>query len=155
AGRAPGRVGRSQRARLLLQAAQRLVVGQRAGGGDAAPHRRRAGAAVGGAGRSRPHPASRCRRAPAPPPHPLPGARLMTLKPTIRLESPGDRELDEILGGGLPSHSLTVIAGEPGTGKTILTLQTLFHAARRGRNSVYFTSLSEPALKVIRYMQGF
>src|SRR5207248_387740 len=39
--------------------------------------------------------------------------------------------------------------------KTILTLQMLFHAARAGRRAVYFTTLSEPALKIIRYMQAF
>jgi circadian clock protein KaiC len=48
-----------------------------------------------------------------------------------------------------------VIAGEPGSGKTILTLQMLFHAARQGKTSLYFTTLSEPAVKVIRYMQTF
>jgi circadian clock protein KaiC len=63
--------------------------------------------------------------------------------------------LNQILGGGLPERSVTVIAGEPGTGKTILALQLLFHLARQGLKSVYFTTLSEPALKLIRYMQLF
>jgi circadian clock protein KaiC len=73
----------------------------------------------------------------------------------IKLESTGEPALDLILGGGLPAQSVTVIAGEPGSGKTILTMQTLFHAARAGKKCLYFTTLSEPALKVIRYMQGF
>lgn len=77
------------------------------------------------------------------------------MKPTIPLESTGEAALDAILGGGLPAQSVTVIAGEPGSGKTILTLQLLFAAARRGRRCLYFTTLSEPAAKVIRYMQGF
>lgn len=63
--------------------------------------------------------------------------------------------LDRILGGGLVERSITVIAGEPGAGKTIFALQLLFHFARQGMKPVYFTTLSEPALKLIRYMQLF
>jgi circadian clock protein KaiC len=55
----------------------------------------------------------------------------------------------------LPERSVTVIAGEPGAGKTVFTLQMLFHMARQGYKSLYFTTLSEPALKLIRYMQLF
>src|SRR5207237_1345773 len=51
--------------------------------------------------------------------------------------------------------SVTAIAGEPGSGKTVFTLQTLFHHARQGKKCLYFTTLSEPALKVMRYMQLF
>lgn len=79
----------------------------------------------------------------------------MATKPNLTLESTGNSALDRILGGGIPSHSVTVIAGEPGSGKTILTLQMLFRAARQGKKCLYFTTLSEPAIKVIRYMQSF
>lgn len=74
---------------------------------------------------------------------------------TLEFESSGNKALDKILGGGLPKRSTMVIAGEPGSGKTVLTLQTLFHAARQGKKCLYFTTLSEPAIKVIRYMQLF
>ena len=67
----------------------------------------------------------------------------------------GSTALDAILGGGIPAGSVTVIAGEPGSGKTVFTLQTLFHHARQGKKCLYFTTLSEPALKIIRYMQLF
>ncbi|MDB4971141.1 MAG: putative circadian clock protein KaiC [Myxococcales bacterium] len=77
------------------------------------------------------------------------------IKPTITLETTGDAALDVVMGGGIPSQSVTVIAGEPGSGKTILTLQMLFAAARRGQKCLYFTTLSEPAIKVLRYMQSF
>jgi len=63
--------------------------------------------------------------------------------------------LDEVLGGGIPARSITVLAGEPGSGKTVLALQMLFHAARQGKRSLYFTTLSEPSLKLVRHMQGF
>jgi circadian clock protein KaiC len=76
-------------------------------------------------------------------------------KPSITFDSTGDSALDQVLGGGIPSQSVTVIAGEPGAGKTILTLQMLFAAARRGHKCLYFTTLSEPAIKVLRYMQSF
>jgi circadian clock protein KaiC len=73
----------------------------------------------------------------------------------LDLESTGDVGLDRILGGGIPTQSTVVIAGEPGSGKTILTLQTLFLAARRGKKCLYFTTVSEPAIKVMRYVQLF
>src|SRR6266404_5545886 len=62
---------------------------------------------------------------------------------------------DHILGGGFPRGSVSVIAGDPGTGKTVLTLQMMFHLARQGRRCLYYTTLSEPTLKLIRYVQGF
>lgn len=67
----------------------------------------------------------------------------------------GSAALDAILGGGIPARSLTVVAGEPGAGKTVLTLQVFFHHARQGKKCLYFTTLSEPTLKIIRYMQLF
>jgi len=69
--------------------------------------------------------------------------------------STGSPALDAILGGGIPAGSVTVVAGEPGSGKTVFTLQTLFHHARQGKKCLYFTTLSEPALKIVRYMQLF
>lgn len=79
----------------------------------------------------------------------------MTSIAKLALESSGDLELDRILGGGIPARSVVVVAGEPGSGKTVMTLQLLFQAARRGKKCLYFTTLSEPAIKVIRYMQMF
>ncbi|HXK29709.1 MAG TPA: RAD55 family ATPase, partial [Candidatus Binatia bacterium] len=74
---------------------------------------------------------------------------------TLEWLGTGSAALDAILGGGIPAQSVTVIAGEPGSGKTVFTLQALFHHARQGKKCLYFTTLSEPALKVIRYMQLF
>ena len=67
----------------------------------------------------------------------------------------GSDSLDRILGGGFPSRSVNLIAGEPGSGKTVFALQLLFHLASRGMKSLYFTTLSEPAVKLIAYMQQF
>ncbi len=74
---------------------------------------------------------------------------------TLERMGTGSAALDAILGGGIPAGSVTVVAGEPGSGKTVFTLQMLFHHARQGKKCLYFTTLSEPALKVIRYMQLF
>ena len=65
----------------------------------------------------------------------------------------GIDDLDATMSGGLPSGSTTLVAGASGTGKTIFALQTVFHAARSGKKCLYLTTLSEPAPKLIRYMQ--
>jgi circadian clock protein KaiC len=69
--------------------------------------------------------------------------------------STGSVELDTLISGGIPAGSVTVVTGEPGVGKTVVVLQMLFGLARAGRRSVYFTTLSEPAIKLIRYLQVF
>jgi circadian clock protein KaiC len=71
------------------------------------------------------------------------------------METSGNAALDSILGGGIPAQSVVVLAGEPGSGKTVMTLQMMFHAARAGKRALYFTTLSEPAVKVMRFMQYF
>ena len=63
--------------------------------------------------------------------------------------------LDEVLGGGLPEYSLTLIAGAPGTGKTTLAQQTMFSLATVERPALHFTVLGEPLLKMLRYQQQF
>ena len=67
----------------------------------------------------------------------------------------GIARLDEVLSGGIPRYSVVFIAGLPGTGKTILSEQTLFANARRGRTGLYLSTISEPPIKVLRYLQGF
>jgi circadian clock protein KaiC len=69
-----------------------------------------------------------------------------------RLRS-GHQPLDEILGGGLPDPGITMIMGLPGTGKTILAEQYTFHIARPDRPAVYFSTLSEPLEKIVRFGQ--
>lgn len=73
----------------------------------------------------------------------------------LELESTGDPALDRILGGGIPRRSIVVVAGEPGAGKTVLTLQMMFSAARAGQKCLYLTTLSEPAIKVMQHLQLF
>lgn len=76
---------------------------------------------------------------------------------SIRVFSTGIPNLDALLGGGLPANTLNIVAGEPGTGKTILAQQALFHFVKEHPDArvLYLTTLSEPAMKVIRYLQAF
>ncbi|MDH3599400.1 MAG: recombinase RecA, partial [Candidatus Tectomicrobia bacterium] len=75
----------------------------------------------------------------------------------IQLLPTGVPNLDTALGGGLPIYSLNIIAGPPGAGKTILAQQMLFSHVRNndGAKGLYFITLSEPSMKVVRYMQQF
>jgi circadian clock protein KaiC len=69
-----------------------------------------------------------------------------------RLES-GDEGLDRILGGGLPINGINLITGLPGSGKTLLCQQFSFAGATAERPAIYFSTVSEPFEKMIRYAQ--
>jgi circadian clock protein KaiC len=68
--------------------------------------------------------------------------------------SSGDRRLDAVLGGGLPANALNMIIGLPGSGKTILCEQFMFHNASPERPGVYLSTVSEPLDKILRYGQS-
>lgn len=55
----------------------------------------------------------------------------------------GIPELDDILRGGIPRGSVTLLAGGSGTGKTTLSLQFLAHGAQQGEPGL-FLSVTEP-----------
>lgn len=63
--------------------------------------------------------------------------------------------LDEILGGGLPELSFNLIAGSPGSGKTIFANQIVFANGKADRPALYFTLIGEPLIKILRYQQQF
>lgn len=73
----------------------------------------------------------------------------------IELIETGVPGLDEVLGGGLPELSFNIIAGAPGSGKTTLAHQLLFHVATPEAPAVYFTLVGEPPVKMLRYQQQF
>lgn len=58
-------------------------------------------------------------------------------------------------GGGWIVPSAVLIAGAPGTGKTTLAVQSLFHGARNGETGVYFSGISEPGWVVQHFLKGF
>lgn len=67
----------------------------------------------------------------------------------------GVRNLDDLFFGGVPTGSVTVVGGAPGSGKTILIQQLCFHNASAERRVLYFSTLSEPTAKTLRYMSQF
>jgi circadian clock protein KaiC len=76
-------------------------------------------------------------------------------RPALERLTTGSVAFDRILGGGIPARSVNVIAGQPGAGKTLFSLQMLFALARQGKKCLYFTTLAEPSLKLLQYMQAF
>jgi circadian clock protein KaiC len=52
----------------------------------------------------------------------------------------GINQLDELLSGGLPSNSITLVSGTPGSGKSILCFHYLLHGLKNGENCLYLTS---------------
>jgi circadian clock protein KaiC len=61
---------------------------------------------------------------------------------SLPLASTGVPGLDEILGGGFPKDHVFLIQGDPGAGKTTLSLQFLLAGAQNGEKGLYLT-LSE------------
>lgn len=72
-----------------------------------------------------------------------------------RRVSTGIRGLDSVLRGGIPQYAVVVVAGPPGSGKTILSQQVLFHNATSEHPCVYLTTLSESPMKAARYQSQF
>ena len=58
--------------------------------------------------------------------------------------SVGVQGLDDVLYGGLHQHRIYLLEGDPGTGKTTLSLQFMREGALRGEKCLYIT-LSETA----------
>jgi len=67
----------------------------------------------------------------------------------------GIPDLDLILGGGLEPGSLVILAGAPGTGKTILAQQICFANATPEHKALYYTTLSEPHSKLVQHLAPF
>ncbi len=67
----------------------------------------------------------------------------------------GIRGFDEVLEGGFPSPAVILVVGEPGAGKTTMSMQTLFNGAKEGEKGLYITAISEPVDQVHRYMSNF
>ncbi len=66
----------------------------------------------------------------------------------------GSARLDAVLDGGLLLNGINLIMGRPGSGKTILAQQYLFHNASTERPSLYLSTVSEPLEKILRYGQS-
>ncbi|HEY8471547.1 MAG TPA: ATPase domain-containing protein [Natronosporangium sp.] len=65
----------------------------------------------------------------------------------------GAARLDSILGGGLPRNAINLVIGLPGSGKTILAQQCVYANATEDRPAGYFSTVSEPLEKILRFGQ--
>jgi circadian clock protein KaiC len=64
--------------------------------------------------------------------------------------------LDDILNGGLPANRVYLIEGQPGTGKTTISLQFLLEGARLGESGLYITlSESKEELEAVAKSHGW
>lgn len=63
-------------------------------------------------------------------------ARPIRTAPVTPIGVPG---LDFVLGGGLPTDRVYLVEGNPGTGKTTLSLQFLLEGVARGESALYIT----------------
>lgn len=63
--------------------------------------------------------------------------------------------LDVLLKGGISKFSFNVITGAPGSSKTTLAHQMMFHLTSPQCKALYFTIVGEPPLKMLRYQQQY
>jgi KaiC/GvpD/RAD55 family RecA-like ATPase len=63
--------------------------------------------------------------------------------------------LDRLVGGGFPKGSLIVIAGKPGTGKTILSAQFLYHGCIDYNECGAYVSFAEDKEQFYKNMMSF
>jgi KaiC/GvpD/RAD55 family RecA-like ATPase len=66
----------------------------------------------------------------------------------IERETTGIPGLDEALKGGFPKHSVVLLTGMPGAGKTTFSMQFLVDGAKKGEKGLYFT-LEENAEEIV------
>lgn len=67
----------------------------------------------------------------------------------------GMQRLDELIEGGLPRASMTILAGSPGSGKTIASAQFLYHGATECGEKGIYVSFSERKNVFMKNMQRF
>ena len=75
-------------------------------------------------------------------------------QPSLPRVSTGLDWLDRILGGGLPAQSLVVLAGVPGSGKSILAFHLLAQSARASGNAMLVTTTHQPVSKMRAQYSG-
>ena len=73
----------------------------------------------------------------------------------IPLLDTGVAGLDDILGGGFPAHSLYLLQGLAGSGKTTLACQIGFHHAQQGKKVLILTLIAETHGKMLNHLSSF
>ena len=72
--------------------------------------------------------------------------------PLLQTGVPG---FDQILGGGFPSHSLYLLQGLAGSGKTTLACQIGYHHAHQGKKVLILTLIAETHGKMLNHLSSF
>ena len=67
--------------------------------------------------------------------------------------STGLPKLDEMLSGGIPRNSITLVSGTPGSGKSILCFHYIAEGLKNGENCIYLTS-DERVENIIKQANG-
>ncbi len=75
-------------------------------------------------------------------------------KPAREWIKTGITGFDGLFIKGIPRGANILVAGGPGTGKTIFCLQTLYNAVRKGHNCIYIT-LEELPERLLNHMREF
>ena len=80
-----------------------------------------------------------------------------TAQPAVRIPllQTGVSGFDEILGGGFPAHSLYLIQGLAGSGKTTLACQIGFQHAHQGKKVLILTLIAETHGKMLNHLSSF
>lgn len=79
-----------------------------------------------------------------------------TSKTELRRDRTGIAGLDDVLAGGLPKNRVYLVKGEPGTGKTTLSLQFLLEGKRVGERVLYVTlSETEEEIRQVAESHGW
>jgi circadian clock protein KaiC len=73
----------------------------------------------------------------------------------VKRLSTGISGLNTVLGGGLPVGALIMLAGSPGTGKTILAQQICFSSGTAEHKAIYYSTISEPPDKFVAHVGAF
>ena len=78
------------------------------------------------------------------------GGAAVVGEPGIQKMPTGIQGFDEITGGGLPRARTTLVAGNPGTGKTIFALQSLVSGVREWGEPGIFLAFEEPPEQIVQ-----
>ncbi len=73
----------------------------------------------------------------------------------IQKVSTGVEGLDDLLYGGIPEMNQIVIAGGPGSGKTLLSMEILYHAAKNGTPVAFIALEEEPSTVIKNFKNAF
>jgi circadian clock protein KaiC len=74
---------------------------------------------------------------------------------TVQKARTGIQGMDEITGGGLPRGRTTLVEGGPGSGKTVLALQSLVNGAMHFNEPGIFVAFEESSKRLISYAAKF